>query len=184
MTTTKYILELFIAGIFCSVWMGLLAVLILGRHATELLDRVIDADLLLLALVSAPFIYTLGVISDRVVDHVVTGSKDDPARVRNRSVIYLKVPAMMTIVEYNKLRIRICRNWMAHGPLIGIVGLIVLWVSPAVDASIELTLRASLLLVLLIGGSVAAARFGHQQLLKKEATYLKEQAKLVREMED
>lgn len=183
MNTTNYVLELLISGISTLIWIGLLSVALWGDEVALNPENFNNFDKIFIGLASAPLIYVMGIISDRLIDSLF--EKVFNLRVKYfqnlntyreaRSKVYIKSETLTNLFEYGRMRIRICRNWTVNGIFILTTALLLIWSEKASryienhQTRIEISIAFSLFMVL----SVIASFSSWKELNKKEFRFLK-----------
>ncbi|TAE46709.1 MAG: hypothetical protein EAZ89_19520 [Bacteroidetes bacterium] len=131
MPVAGYVIELITAGAGASLWIVLLILAFTG-HGWLPLDAIKQGGIFVLL---SPFIYVIGAVIDRLVDNffdrVFKENFQSPSFLtregyfRARTRIYLKSDALRGLLEYGKMRIRLCRTWTFNS--IGILIAADLW---------------------------------------------------------
>lgn len=190
MKSTGYIIELLIAGAGTVLWMGLLLVAIFGMDWIPM-DLMMEPGILI---VLSPFIYAIGVITDRTVDDFFDArfkendknpkflSKEAYFKARTR--IFLASEALTEHMHYNKLRIRICRAWAVNASLIAIAANIWLLLPHTPILSTMGRWQAGIATSLILGSSAWLAFRAWRKLSEKEANYLRHQAQILEKLDN
>ena len=128
MKSSSYIIELLVAGAGAVAWIILLVLAIFGYDWVPF--NYLKEPGIILAL--SPFVYVIGVITDRLVDNLFDAffkeNYDNPlfldkeSYVLARTRIFLTSDSLRDLLEYGKARIRICRAWAFNSLLILISG--------------------------------------------------------------
>ncbi|MEL6853005.1 MAG: hypothetical protein AAFP92_31130, partial [Bacteroidota bacterium] len=108
MRSTAYVIELIIAGVGSLAWMALIVFSIFGYEWLPV-DLVFKAGFVIII---SPFIYVVGVVTDRLVDNLFDRrfkeNPDNPdflekeAYIRARTKIYLASDNLRDLLEYGK----------------------------------------------------------------------------------
>lgn len=133
MKTTDFILELIIAGLGTLVWIILLFLGIIDLNwqfvaSLFQLDGFLGFATLVVLLI-APFIYIIGIVTDRLVDNLFDKwfanriakqefGGDRTAYKRAVSRVYMGPEGLKEAFTYSRMRIRICRAWTYNSTMI------------------------------------------------------------------
>lgn len=128
MKSSSYIIELLVAGAGAFVWIILLIIALTGYDWIPLALIIEPA----FVIVFSPFLYAIGVIVDRLVDnlfdswfkenHTNPNFMGKREYIEARTKIYLRSESLRDLIEYSKMRIRICRAWAFNSFMILITG--------------------------------------------------------------
>lgn len=183
MNPTNYTIELLISGICGSIWLFISSLIFLGNWVDVSILNNVNSVILTFFIV--PMIYVLGVLIDRTTT-LVFGKKttkklrlkhfdNEDSYKRARSKIYINSDNLLKIIEYNRMRIRICRNWIFNGLLILIFSNIFLIKNQIVNY-INIGLYISIFLLI----SVYISFISWKKLHEKEYKFLKIQSNLIK----
>lgn len=124
MVTTSLVVELVVIGVGATSWIVLLFAAAFGNK--WLLS--IQPYSTLLAIPMLASVYTLGIVSDRMIDAIfgmIWGGAlrhkefpDDASYHEARQTVLLRSTRMADMIEYSRSRMRICRGWTIHAFLI------------------------------------------------------------------
>lgn len=185
MKSTSYIIELLVAGAGTVLWLGLLLIAFFGMEWVPI-DLLKEPGLII---VLSPFIYAIGVITDRAVDDLFDWrfkeNEKNPkflskeAYYQARTRIYLASAALTTHMDYNKLRIRICRGWAVNATLTLFAANLWLLLPHTPISRTSGRWQAGIALTLILGSSAWLAFRQWRKLSEKEANYLRQQAQML-----
>ncbi len=205
-TSTNYFIELLITGAGTAIAILLVS---LGFWGIWIPFDVIlvDSTLIGILILVFPLLYTIGIVTDRLVDNlydrwfgdeiILTSFctlRSDPKKLtkqekitalrgysRARSKIYLASDSLRQVFEYGRMRIRITRSWSYNSVLILLASQVMIW-SPLVPAG-SLGQRfgiAMFVAVLMLMSAIVAFR-AWQVLVRKECGLLNMQSELIDE---
>jgi len=191
MRSTSYFIELMIAGAGATVWVALLLFSFYGYEWMPW-EYLKEAGVII---VLSPFVYVLGVIFDRFVDNFFDfyfkenykNPKFLPKEeyYQARTKVYMASDHLRDLMEYGKMRIRICRAWSFNSFLIAFFGSLYVIASPYTPFD---TLGEQLKaggLILLIFGLFGFLSFRAWRILSlKEAGFLRDQSRILDEMKE
>ncbi|MDX2246617.1 MAG: hypothetical protein SF052_07580 [Bacteroidia bacterium] len=128
MKSSSYIIELIVAGAGAMVWLILILFIFVGYDWISL--PLISEPALVI--VFSPFLYIAGVVTDRLVDNLFDrwfkenyknpGFLGKEEYIIARTKIYTRSDSLRELIEYSKMRIRICRAWAFNSMMIMIAG--------------------------------------------------------------
>lgn len=128
MRSTAYVIELIIAGAGAVLWLSLLLISLFGFEWIPV-EYLKEPGVII---VLSPFIYVVGVVVDRLVDNLFDKrfkeNYENPLFLKKkeyimaRTRIYLASDSLQGLLEYGKMRIRICRAWAFNSFMILISG--------------------------------------------------------------
>jgi hypothetical protein len=185
MNASNYVIELLIAGICSFVWMIILLLIFIPEFELYIL---FDADSkLLISLILLPIIYIIGIIVDRLTDELFEYMFPLRKKYFNNlndhrealSLVYLHSDTLTKLYEYGRMRIRVCRSWIANGTLILISTEIYIWTSGSVF-SISQKPALSLFIFILLSFLITGAFVAWKKLNIKEFKFLLLQNDLLR----
>ncbi|MEZ4774401.1 MAG: hypothetical protein R3D00_14545 [Bacteroidia bacterium] len=188
MKSSSYIIELIVAGAGTIVWLALVLFIFVGYEWISL--PLISEPAFVI--VFSPFLYIAGVVTDRLVDNLFDKwfkenyhnprflGKEDYIIARTK--IYLKSDSLRELIEYSKMRIRICRAWAFNSMMILITGdlFVLLPHSPFDRWGQRWAAFAGITVSFLIFSLLAFRAW--KSLSLKEAEYLAIQSKVLDEM--
>lgn len=126
MNTTNLFVELLVIGISAAIWCLLLALAFVEINETFLTQLQTKHEFLL-TLLALPFIYVLGIVTDRLADIVFSREttrlgkeiySDKKETLADKVVIYKTASPLVDMINYGRSRMRICRGWLFNLPLI------------------------------------------------------------------
>lgn len=125
-TTSSLVVELLVIGVGATSWLLLLVASVFGN--SWLLT--IQPFATLLAIPALAMVYTLGIVSDRMIDAIFGlcwgGSlrrrhfSDNVSYHHARRTVLTGSDRMADMIEYSRSRMRICRGWAVHSLLIAL----------------------------------------------------------------
>jgi len=125
-TTSSLVVELLVIGVGAASWVVLLAASVFGNSWLIALQPFAT----LLAIPALAIVYTLGIVSDRMIDSLfglIWGGSlrrsqfpDNKSYHRARRTVLTGSNRMADMIEYSRSRMRICRGWAVHSLLIAL----------------------------------------------------------------
>lgn len=188
MNTSGYIIELIIAGAGAVVWILLFTFAILGYDWVPV-DFLIEPGVVIML---SPFVYVIGVITDRLVDSVFEKYfSENPGNplfmsqheyVKAITQVYMAAESLKELFEYNKRRIRICRAWSFNSLMI-MFGAILLIILPHTPFTEIIDRFLAILTILIVFGISSYLSFrAWRSLSVKKARFLSTQCKVLDEL--
>ncbi|MEL6255256.1 MAG: hypothetical protein AAFR87_24825 [Bacteroidota bacterium] len=190
MRSTSYFIELMIAGAGATIWLSIIVMSFYGYDWMPW-DYLKEAGIII---VLSPFVYVLGVIIDRFVDNFFDFYFKENAKnpqflpkdeyYMARTKVYMASDHLKDLMEYGKMRIRICRAWAFNSLLIAFFGSLYVISSPYSpfdQLGDKLKLGG---VILLVFGLLGLLSFRAWRILSvKEAGFLRDQCRILDEME-
>lgn len=183
MNSSNYLVEILIAGISCSIWIFMFILRFSIYELSEIWSVLTSIEELPEALIIAfflPLIYLLGVLVDRCSDMILTlfsfkNLREDHFSTEleykhSRSIVYLNSDNLFKVIEYNRMRMRICRNWILNGIFI-IIGIVM--------HTTFFSTRLIYFVIILLIISIVVAYISWSSLRNKEYGFLKIQSKIL-----
>lgn len=194
--TTNLFVELLVIGVGAAGWLALFVCAALGYDAAFVKKLLSTPAAILPAIVA---IYLLGIITDRVADSLLHFLRSERQRLRHfptedeclstRGYVLAKSPYFATQFDYSRSRQRICRGWILNFLLLSVSMNVLLFSRPEVltrvgnlsaVSSSHLSMVVTPILLLLAAG----CWFSWEKLADTELKRTKDQAKLLREIEE
>ena len=185
MKSSSYIIELLVAGAGAVAWMLLFVFAFLGYDWFPM-DLVKEAGIVLAL---SPFVYVIGVITDRLVDNLFDKlfkenyhnplflGKEEYILARTR--IYLTSDSLRDLLEYGKARTRICRAWAFNSLMIMLAGDLFLLLGHAPITEVADRWMYAAVITVIFALSTYLSFKAWKTLSTKEAEFLKIQSKVL-----
>lgn len=188
MRSTSYVIELVIAGAGAVLWLSLLLMATFG-YTWIPIELLKEPGIIIIL---SPFIYVIGVVMDRLVDNLFDKrfkenyenplflKKEEYIQARTR--IYLASDSLQGLLEYGKMRIRICRAWAFNSFMI-LIAADLFFLLPHISMPFwPDRLRIIAAITLFFGLSARLSFKAWKTLSIKEAEFLRMQSKVLEEM--
>jgi hypothetical protein len=125
-TTSSLVVELVVIGVGATSWVALLVASVFGNSWLISLQPYST----LLAIPALAMVYTLGIVSDRMIDSIfglIWGGtlrqkyfSDNASYHHARQTVLAGSNRMADMIEYSRSRMRVCRGWAIHSLLIAV----------------------------------------------------------------
>lgn len=195
MKTTDFILELIIAGLGTLVWVILLFLGIIDVN-WQLVGSLFELDgffgfATIVVLLIAPFIYIIGIVTDRLVDNLFDNwfanriaqeefGSDRRAYKRAVCRTYMAPQGLKEAFTYSRMRIRICRAWAYNSTMILVsMNVFLILRRDWFPQALQMSIFFSILFII----STVVSFHAWKSLVKKEYFSLKINQELLAEME-
>lgn len=133
MGTTNLFVELVVIGVGAAVWILELVLACFGFGWTQH-----DFSSSLVTIVATALVYILGIVTDRVADGLFEGFLSAKMRhrvygaavaeyYRDRRLLLMRSAAEISLFEYGRSRMRICRGWTVNSLLITVATNVLIW---------------------------------------------------------